>query len=161
MTRYAAKTSVSSDRSRAEIERTLIRYGASAFSYGWDEGRAVVMFRAYDRHIRFDLPVPDREEFRYTESQHRWRNDDQVDTAFEQGVRQRWRALALVVKAKLEAVEAGIVTFEEEFLAHVVLPNGETAGSWLIPQLDEVYEQGDMPAVLPGAQHLLTVGQHE
>ncbi len=45
---------------------------------------------------------------------------------WDQACRQRWRALALLVKAKLEAVESGIVSFEEEFLAHVVLPDGST-----------------------------------
>lgn len=33
---YAAATDVSSDRTRAEIEKTLLRYGAERFSYGWD-----------------------------------------------------------------------------------------------------------------------------
>lgn len=28
------------DRSRSEIERTLTRYGARQFMYGWDENRA-------------------------------------------------------------------------------------------------------------------------
>lgn len=43
---YAAKTGVAPDRSRAEIERTLSRYGASQFYYGWDGDRAVVGIRA-------------------------------------------------------------------------------------------------------------------
>ena len=37
--RYAAQTEVSSDRSRAEIERTLRKYGATAFAYGWEGNR--------------------------------------------------------------------------------------------------------------------------
>jgi len=54
------------------------------------------------------------------------------------------------VKAKLEAVETGIVSLEEEFLAHVVLPDGSTVGQWAEPQLAELYGRGDMPALLPG-----------
>lgn len=34
MSRYAETTSVSSESSRGEIERTLSRYGASSFMYG-------------------------------------------------------------------------------------------------------------------------------
>jgi hypothetical protein len=34
MARYASNTDVPSDRSRAEIERTLVRYGADEFMYG-------------------------------------------------------------------------------------------------------------------------------
>jgi hypothetical protein len=46
MSRYASETSVSQDRSRAEIERTLQRYGADMFSYGWkDEGDDVLYAR--------------------------------------------------------------------------------------------------------------------
>lgn len=63
--------------------------------------------------------------------------------------RQRWRALALVIKAKLEAVEAGITEFEEEFLAHIVLPNGGTVGQFMLPQVATAYETGQMPPLLP------------
>jgi hypothetical protein len=68
---------------------------------------------------------------------------------WEQACRQRWRALNLVVKAKLEAVESGIATFEDEFLAYTMLPGGATVGQWLTPQLDEVYRRGDLSSVLP------------
>jgi hypothetical protein len=37
---FAEKTTVSSDKSRAEIERTLSRYGASSFMYGWNQAHA-------------------------------------------------------------------------------------------------------------------------
>lgn len=63
--------------------------------------------------------------------------------------RQRWRALALVIKAKLEAVETGIVSFEQEFLPHLVLPNGGTVHEWLAPQMEAVYDKGVMPRLLP------------
>ncbi|WP_242394821.1 hypothetical protein [Anaeromyxobacter oryzisoli] len=36
MGRYAQGTSVPMERSRAEIERTLVRYGASGFAYAWE-----------------------------------------------------------------------------------------------------------------------------
>lgn len=35
--------------------------------------------------------------------------------------RRRWRALLLGIKAKLEYVQSGIATFDEEFLAHIVI----------------------------------------
>lgn len=158
MTRYAAKTSVPADRSRAEIERTLIRYGADSFGYGWEEGRAVIVFRAHDRHIRFVLPMPDPQAREFTRHERGARTATAAEALYDQAVRQRWRALALVVKAKLEAVDAGIVTFEEEFLAHVVLPDGQTAGDWLMPQVAQAYETGDMPSLLPGGQLALERG---
>jgi hypothetical protein len=51
---YAAQTSVSADKSRAEIERTLTRYGATSFAYGWQGSQAMVGFVMAGRQI----PVP-------------------------------------------------------------------------------------------------------
>lgn len=149
--RYAESTDVTADRSRSEIEKTLSRYGATSFMYGWDGGRAVVAFVVNSRQVRFILPMPDRTERRFTHTPARGqrRTDAQVASEYDQAVRQRWRALNLVIKAKLEAVETGIVGFDAEFLAHLVLPSGETFGDWAAPQLDEVYASGRMPALMP------------
>jgi hypothetical protein len=154
MTRYAASTEVSSDKSRAEIERTLVRYGADQFMYGWQDGSAVIAFRANDRRIRFILPLPARDEKRFTHFKRAgyWTprtSQDAINKEYEQAVRQRWRALALVIKAKLEAVESGISEFEDEFLAHVMLPTGQTVGEWMRPQVAEAYLGGHMPPMLP------------
>ena len=50
---YAEKTTVSTEKSRAEIERTLTRYGADQFMYGWDQEQAVIGFRLVGRQIKF------------------------------------------------------------------------------------------------------------
>lgn len=147
---YAEATSVPSERSRGEIERTLARYGAEQFMYGWNAANALVGFVVRGKQVRFVLPMPDRQsrEFICTPTG-RPRSATQAEQAYEQGVRQRWRALALVIKAKLEAVETGIVTFESEFLAHIMLPNGQSVGDWIEPQVDQAYDTGEMPALLP------------
>lgn len=62
---------------------------------------------------------------------------------------QPMEALYLIVKAKLEAVETGISTIEREFFYDVVLPDGKTVGEWMAPQLETVYQSGDMPSMLP------------
>lgn len=148
---YAESTSVPSDRSRAEIERTLQRYGATGFMYGWQTDRAVIAFEMAGRRIRFVLPLPARNsrEFTHTPSRGQPRTEAQAAEAYEQAVRQKWRALALVIKAKLEAVESGITVFEDEFLAHIVLPSGEAVGDWMRPQIVRAYATGTMPALLP------------
>lgn len=149
---YAAKTAVPVERSRAEIERVLERYGADAFMYGWNDKGAAIQFRAHGKHVRFELPLPARDDKRFTHyrrgAYHYARTEDAARKEWEQACRQRWRALTLVVKAKLEAVDAGITVFEDEFLAHIVLPDGQTAGEWLRPQIDEAYESGTMPESL-------------
>lgn len=150
--KYASSTEVSSDRSRAEIERTLNRYGARQFMYGYDESRAIVGFVIHNRQVRFVLPMPDRDarEFTHTPTGLK-RVPSSARTAYEQSVRQRWRALALVIKAKLEAVVSGIVTFDAEFLAHLVLPNGQTVGDQVMPGIAEAYKTGITPQLLPAA----------
>lgn len=145
MSRYADRTEVPADRSRAEIERTLTRYGASAFMYGWEEGHALVQFEMHDRFVRFELPMPDPDDRAFTHHSRGRRTPESARAAHEQATRQRWRALSLVVKAKLEVVESGITTFEQEFLAHLVLPDGTSFGAWAVPQITAAYETGQMP----------------
>ena len=149
MTRYAEQTQVSSDKSRAEIDRTLQRYGATAFMYGWAENAASVEFEMNGRRIRFRLPMPDRNAFELTPTG-KARGAEQVQREWEKATRQRWRALVLVIKAKLEAVESGITVFEDEFMAHICLPSGETVGDWMRPQIAIAYDSGRMPKLLPG-----------
>jgi hypothetical protein len=153
VTRYAATTDVSSSRSREEIERTLERYGADQFLYGWQDANAVVGFRMAGRQVRFILPLPARNDKEFTEYLSRgklWaRTDDASRKLYEQAVRQRWRALALVIKAKLEAVESGIAIFEDEFMANIVLPNGRLVGEEVRPAIASAYETGTMPTMLP------------
>lgn len=147
--RYAEGTTVSSEKSRSEIERTLTRYGATAFMYGWEGSAAAIMFHARGRRIRFRLPLPDRQDKKFTHSSVGRRADAVAEKQWEQACRQAWRALALVIKAKLEAVEAGITEFEDEFLANIVLPDGSTVGQWTRPQIAVAYDSGQMPKMLP------------
>ena len=141
--RYAESTTVPSDRSRAEVEKTLARYGATTFQYGWQQDRAAIGFVMSGRQIRFILPLPDRESTDFTRTPTgKSRTSTAAEAAYEQAVRQRWRALALMVKAKLEAVASGIVTFEEEFLPHTVLPSGRTVAQEIMPAVESAYATG-------------------
>jgi plasmid maintenance system killer protein len=148
--KYAAQTTVTSDRSRAEIERTLARWGATSFMYGWDAERSLLGFVVSGRQVRFVLAMPNRKDFRFTPARRYERSAAQVDEAYEQAVRQRWRALALVIKAKLEAVESRHRDAStQEFAMFFVLPDGQTVGDWVLPQVDTAYETGSMPPMLP------------
>lgn len=150
---FAEKTTVTSEKSRAEIERTLSRYGASSFMYGWNADSAQIAFDMHGRRIRFCLPMPDKTSSEFTKTPTgKPRAAKAAEDAYEQAVRQRWRALNLVIKAKLEAVEAGITEFEEEFLAHIQLPNGVTVGQFMLPQIETAYLTGSMPPLLPAPE---------
>lgn len=154
--KYAEDTQVSADRSEAEIRSTLRRYGAEQFLSGWNGDVAFIAFRLQSRFVRFELRMPDRQHRDFTLTPTgRTRTPQAAAEAWEQECRRRWRALALVIKAKLEAVDTGIVSFEREFLAHIILPNQQTVGEWMEPQLQQAYTDGEMPALLPGMREAL------
>jgi len=149
--RYAESTSVSVERSKAEIEKILQRYGAEQFVSGWDQEKAYIGFKLMNRLIKFIISLPPKNSPDFTKTPGRGyrRTPEKALAAWEQACRQRWRALSLVIKAKLEAVESGITEFDDEFLAHIVLPDGRTAGDYLKPQIALAYEKGEMPKLLP------------
>ncbi len=144
---YARETEVPAERSKAEIESTLRRYGADQFMSGWKEGVAIVGFIMNARQIRFTLPLPHPSDFSKN-ARGAARSMGSQQGAYEQAVRQRWRALALAIKAKLEIVDSGIKTFEQEFLSDIVMPNGQCAGEWMVPQIKAAYETKKMPPLL-------------
>lgn len=157
MARYAADTPVPVEKTRVEIEAVLKRYGATAFGYAWTDTAATIMFDVTGRRVRIVLPIPDPKERRFHETKVnastfyvREATKAQAQARWEQACRQAWRALLLVIKAKLEAVEAHISTVEREFLADIVLPNGATVGEWTQPQIAAAYANNEMPALLPG-----------
>jgi hypothetical protein len=129
--RYARRTKVTVQKSRSEIETICLRYKADQFGSAFDgeHGRAMIQFRIATWLVRFILPLPQKN---------------------EQDQRQRWRALALAIKAKLEAVESGITTFEEEFMPHIVMPSGQTVGEWAVPQLRDLKEKGKFSTSISG-----------
>lgn len=145
--KYASNTKVSSDKSKIEIERILNKYGAIGFIYGTVDSKSTIMFEMNGKRIRFDMPLPSPKDSLYS-SRGRKRTNTSAIQAHEQSIRQKWRALSLCIKAKLESVESGITTFEEEFFAHILMPNNRTVGQNLIPQLDKMYESGKVPQLL-------------
>lgn len=151
MPKYAADTSVSSEQTRMEIERTLKKYGASQFAYASVDDRAMIGFKMAGKQIKFLLPLPDpnSRDFTHTPARGERRSPENAEKEWEQACRQRWRALALVIKAKLEACECGISVFEDEFMANIVLPGGGTVGDFMRPQIERVYLSGQVPSMLP------------
>lgn len=155
MARFAEGTDVPVEKSRAEIETILARYGADQFMYGWKENGAVLAFRASERYVRFFLPLPSRTDREYTHGRTGTSGSSVVALSpaesakrHEQACRRNWRALALCIKAKLEAVATGISQFENEFMANIVLPNGQTMGDHARPLIAKAYESGVMPPLL-------------
>jgi hypothetical protein len=135
VTAYARRTTVAPARTRAEIEHELEKRGASAFGYNRDGQRNVVAFTLGGLQVRMELPMPAREHFK----DHRARNGVVVSgqRAYDEEVARRWRALLLVVKAKLVAVDEGITSLEREFLADTLLATGRTVLEQIRPAIEE------------------------
>jgi len=124
---YAEKTKVPVSRSKAEIEALVKKYGAEAFGAMEMQGRIQIVFQMAGRNLLFRVDLPEG----------------------DQAQRSLFRALLLTIKGKLESAERGIETFEEAFLANIVLPNGQTVADDTIPKIEAAYQGHDVP-LLPG-----------
>lgn len=128
---YAAETKTTVSESVAEIERTVMRYGGGQFVFGISEEQAVLGFSKDGRQVRFHVPFGEK------------------DGHYSQRQRQRMRAMLLVIKARLEAVESGVEAFEDCFLANIVMPGGRLLGQEVKAQIAHAYETNEMPKLLP------------
>lgn len=140
MGKYAEGTSVPVERSQAEINKILTRFGADQLAQASSAAPPAVLmgFRAKGRLIRFHLPMPTGKEFKGTPIQ--------IEKLWAGECRRRWRALLLVLKAKLEAVDSGITTFEQEFYAFTVLPTGMTMYEATHQEVSKSLEHGKPPS---------------
>lgn len=155
--RFAEGTEVSVEKSRDELERLVNRHGATGFVYGREGGVWTIVWRMQGRHIRYRVATPSTAEMEYSPGG-RWRPERERQRAVDAEVRRRWRALLLIVKAKLELVASGDADFDDEFLAQTLLPDNSTVGEWISPQIDQAYESGAMPALVPGSRPSLPSG---
>jgi len=145
--KYAERTNVPVERSKGELERLLRRYGAEGYGTIWKAGvGTIVRFQIAGRPIQMKLASPVVSE--KTPSGRR-RSPDQVEIAFEQAERQSWRALLLIIQAKLEAIESKIASLDEEFLPYILLAGGETVADRMVPQIEAAIRGEQLPALLP------------
>lgn len=102
MSRYASNTTVSVERSKADIERELLRYGAENFGYMTGRTEAIIGFTWQGRRIRFNLPIPDKndEAFTLTPARGSRRAQGEALAAWEKECRRIYRALLLAISAE-------------------------------------------------------------
>jgi hypothetical protein len=137
MRRYAQGTDASVEKSRAELETLLGRHGAGRRAIASDDDKAVahVLFVIHDRQYRLDLPMPKR-------------NEHRRQGAWEQACRERWRAIVLMVKAKLELARIGVSSIEREFLADMVLADGTTMHLAVAESIRTALAEGRAPTLM-------------
>jgi len=122
---YAEHTSVPAERTRAEIEKLVAKHGATHFVSAWGDGKAQMQFMIRGRLLQFVLRMPTNEEAKKKAPRGRytWQAppSTNIQKWMEQEMRRLWRCLLLAIKAKLEIVENGIETFDQAFLANIVV----------------------------------------
>ena len=150
---YAKSTDVPVSRSRDEIERTLTRFGATAFAYYANQsGEVAIQFEINRLRVMMRMRLPDRSDSAFQrDSRGRQRAASAIERDWEQACRQRWRSLANGIKAKLALIDDGISTVEREFLGDILLPDGRTVAEVALPQIAIAYETGEVPPMIPGA----------
>lgn len=144
---YAEDTKVPLEQSIAEIIGMVRKAGAMQVGQMDDGQRYVIMFSLADRQMRFSVPLV-RE---YT-GPRKAGNGREIDQKrwIDQRNRQRGRALMLVIKAKLESVESGVETFEEAFLANIVMSDGATVYERAAERIALEYQSGKPSMLLLG-----------
>ena len=145
---YAETTKVPFESSIAEIVRLLRKANADQIAQVEERDRFTIQFSMDGRLVRFRIPFATAGEIERMRGPRRQARD--VD---QQSRRQRGRALLLVIKAKLESIETGIETFEQAFLANVVMANGETVYDRIATPIADEYRTG---AVQPSSTLFLT-----
>ena len=150
--RFAAHTDVPVDRSIGQIRETILRYGGQAFAQAEGHGKFAIQFQMKDRFVKFFLPIPEQADKKYLrDGRGAIRSADKRYMVWDQECRARFRALAWSVKMKLEMVETGITTFEEEFYAHILLPGGKTIYEMTHANVALAYRDGKAPKALLAA----------
>lgn len=151
MTKYAKNTSVPVNRSKNEIEAIVKRYGATDFVYGDFNEKILIAFRLRGQLIRFSINLPSVSDFQQTKTG-LLRKGNAAIVERDKAIRQKWRALALIIKAKLEAIESD-VQFENEFMPYIVLPGGKTVAEEIGPRLQQLPSDGKDIFLLPDYSH--------
>ena len=162
--RYAHGTVTPADRSIAEIQKLVKQHGARSWRYEeCDEDSTTVArigFVLGGWPLRFTVRQPTVTQFLLTPTG-LVRTPASMASLRDGEERRRWREVLLLIKAKLVAIDAGVVEARSEWLPHLVLDNDETLGEYVIPRLAQLQGaaqgRGHVPLLLPA----VTIGEAE
>lgn len=144
---YGAGTRVEAHRSRFELERVLHKYGADEVLFVEADANASIQFAMEGRYVQLALPLPSPQDSRFTHTPSgKLRTATAQERAYEQALREHWRSLVVAVRGKLQSVESGISTFEQEF------------DRFLVPQFADEKKKRNRKA--PKAVNWLLGGSH-
>lgn len=135
MARYAKNTSVPVARSKQKIEELLVSYGIEESFSGRSPRGDGIGWKYKDKVYKMSVPIPTR--------------DNKTEKQYEQELRQRWRILYMSMKMKFEEIDAGVISFEDQFLAQMSLPDGSTVADFMkLPGNVTKLNKTEMPKLL-------------
>lgn len=143
---YARKTKVDASQSRLEVERLLEKQGCERLGVMTEQTHATIYFERRGWSVQMRIPMPRAEDAPKNVS-----SAPAIRAWVEARRRERWRQLLLVLKAKFCALEEGVETFEETFMAHLVV-HGVHVGQRALPAIRDAQKHG--------AQLILTAGSN-
>ena len=137
MARYAKATTVPVARSKQKIEELLVSYGIEESFMGRSPRGDGIGFKYKGKVYKMNVPTPSK--------------DNKTDKQYEQELKQRWRILYMSMKMKFEEIDAGVKSFEDQFLAQMCLPDGTTVADFMkLPENIARLEKTKMPKLLSG-----------
>jgi hypothetical protein len=123
-------TTTSGEKALGEIQKVLLKFGCNKFGNftDYEAGTVTIQFEWNGRQVSFPASFkgyaaaylkekPYSSRMRCTRAEHEAKALDQGSIAVYSILRD-W------IKAQVTAVETGLISFEEVFMAHVILPNG-------------------------------------
>lgn len=101
----------------SELEKLLLEHNVTVFGYERAGELAVVRFILNEHKLRLVVPMPDWNDEKYTLTpvQKTVRSITSRRQLYWADVSKTWKAMKNLIAAKLEGVEMGITTFEDEF----------------------------------------------
>ena len=138
MPRYAKNTTVPVARSKQKIEELLVSYGIEESFMGRSPRGDGIGWKYKGKVYKMNVPTPNQ-------------NDFNTENQYQQAIRQRWRILYMSMKMKFEEIDAGVISFEDQFLAQMSLPDGTTVADFMrLPDNIARLEKTKMPRLLKG-----------
>lgn len=115
-------TKVAVSKSQDDLRKILKAYGADRFSFteSHDHAEVAFVFGVFAVRMRVPIVPMSETEARAQASKLKMSQVAAVRDRHEVETRRVWRVLYWLTKTRMEAIEAGVETFEQAFLAHLL-----------------------------------------
>jgi hypothetical protein len=146
---YAEGTTVPIEKSMNEIVSLLKKRGALRIAQVEEVEFIAVQFFMNDRMLRFKVALLTPAQVNGKRGIRPASESERKASAMQRN-KARVRALLLVIKAKLESVDSEVESFEEAFLANVVMADGKTLYERVQEPIALEYSDGKQRPMLLG-----------